>query len=181
MHKSRVPPKDPKERLDWSQVLTEPAKSPFTWSLPCLLASPPHSLPSRRFKLRVAEDIAKGMLYMHSFYPPIVHRDLRSPNVFIYTFTPSEPNVAKVADFGLAIQVRPMKGIIEKKKKDDEGLRRGQAAPTVAGQLRTWRWTAPESLKQEIQEYNEKVTSFLLSLSESLGIRQPALVGHCTQ
>lgn len=32
---------------------------------------------------KIALDIAKGMRYLHSFKPPIVHRDLRSPNVFV--------------------------------------------------------------------------------------------------
>jgi serine/threonine protein kinase len=32
---------------------------------------------------RIALDVAKGMNYLHSFQPPIVHRDLRSPNVFV--------------------------------------------------------------------------------------------------
>lgn len=31
----------------------------------------------------IALDIAKGLFYLHSFQPPIVHRDLRSPNIFV--------------------------------------------------------------------------------------------------
>ncbi len=52
--------------------------------------------------MRIAADIAAGMLYLHSHTPPIVHRDLRSPNVFIMNFDENAPVVAKVADFGLA-------------------------------------------------------------------------------
>lgn len=32
---------------------------------------------------RIALDIAKGLSHLHSFQPPIVHRDLRSPNIFV--------------------------------------------------------------------------------------------------
>ena len=38
-------------------------------------------------KCRIAFDIASGMNYLQSFNPPIVHRDLRSPNVFVSIFT----------------------------------------------------------------------------------------------
>ena len=34
-------------------------------------------------KYRIAYDIALGMNYLQSFTPPIVHRDLRSPNIFV--------------------------------------------------------------------------------------------------
>jgi serine/threonine protein kinase len=42
-------------------------------------------------------DTAKGMNYLHLFKPPIVHRDLKSPNLLV----DSNFNV-KIADFGLA-------------------------------------------------------------------------------
>lgn len=34
-------------------------------------------------RYRIAYDIAFGMNYLQSFTPPIVHRDLRSPNIFV--------------------------------------------------------------------------------------------------
>jgi serine/threonine protein kinase len=42
-------------------------------------------------------DTAKGMNYLHLFKPPIIHRDLKSPNLLV----DSHFNV-KIADFGLA-------------------------------------------------------------------------------
>ncbi len=38
---------------------------------------------SWRLRYRVSLDIAKGLRYLHSIMPPVVHRDLRSPNVFV--------------------------------------------------------------------------------------------------
>ena len=35
------------------------------------------------YRLKIALDIAKGMLYLQSITPPIIHRDLRSPNIFV--------------------------------------------------------------------------------------------------
>ncbi len=38
---------------------------------------------SWRLRYRVSLDIAKGLKYLHNIMPPVVHRDLRSPNVFV--------------------------------------------------------------------------------------------------
>ena len=76
-----------------------------------------------RERLLIALDIAKGMNVLQSHSPPIVHRDLRSANIFVQSrsLNPYEVRV-KVADFGLS-RVVPveMKGILE-----------------------TWKWLAPE-------------------------------------
>ena len=49
----------------------------------------PHTFESLPFRLRllIAWDIAKGMNSMHSQNPPIIHRDLRSPNIFVSSIT----------------------------------------------------------------------------------------------
>ena len=55
---------------------------------------------SWRQRIDIAIQIAKGMLALHEMKPPIIHRDLKSLNVFVI-----EKNgvfTAKVADFGLS-------------------------------------------------------------------------------
>jgi serine/threonine protein kinase len=47
-------------------------------------------------KLKLAQDIAKGMLYLHTRHPPIVHRDVKSLNILV-----TKDWKAVVADFGL--------------------------------------------------------------------------------
>ncbi|KAJ8522347.1 hypothetical protein ON010_g17713 [Phytophthora cinnamomi] len=44
-----------------------------------------------------ARDTALGMNYLHSFQPPILHRDLKSPNLLI-----DSSYALKISDFGLA-------------------------------------------------------------------------------
>jgi serine/threonine protein kinase len=45
---------------------------------------------------KVALDVALGINYLHSRRPPLLHRDLKSPNVLL-----SEEGVAKIADVGM--------------------------------------------------------------------------------
>ena len=33
-------------------------------------------------------DVADGMLYLHTRFPPIIHRDIKSHNIFISELTP---------------------------------------------------------------------------------------------
>lgn len=52
---------------------------------PNFKGAPPLSNEQLPWKLRwrIMSDVARGMQFLHSFVPPIVHRDLRSPNVFV--------------------------------------------------------------------------------------------------
>jgi len=65
---------------------------------PC---SRPHHAPSRllallqderrkidwSLRLRIAKDIAKGVAFLHRCSPPILHHDLKSPNVLVQPST----------------------------------------------------------------------------------------------
>jgi serine/threonine protein kinase len=53
-------------------------------------------------------DTAKGMDYLHSFRSPILHRDLKSPNLLV-----DKNYTIKIADFGLSrvkVHVQVMTG-----------------------------------------------------------------------
>ena len=56
--------------------------------------SKPHYI-SRSLRIRFALDAAKGMLFLHTHSPPIVHRDLKSKNLLV-----DGRNTVKVCDFG---------------------------------------------------------------------------------
>jgi len=53
-------------------------------------------------RLKIAKDIAKGCNFLHSCAPPILHGDLKSPNILLIDLSDNAPVVAKVCDFGMA-------------------------------------------------------------------------------
>ena len=85
-------------------------------------------------KKRLALDVAKGMYYLHNHDPAIAHRDLRSPNVFLFSLDASDESTpcAKVADLGLAVSV----------------------TSRLKQSLLTWQWMAPEAYLG--QNYDER-------------------------
>lgn len=62
----------------------------------------PDEIFNDKLKMRFCFDIAKAMKYLHSI--PIIHRDLRCPNVFVVSIDIDAPICLKVGDFGLAQQ-----------------------------------------------------------------------------
>ncbi|CAI0410675.1 unnamed protein product [Linum tenue] len=102
-----------------------------------------------RQRLNMASDVAKGMNYLHQLRPPIVHRDLKSPNLLVdSTYT------VKVCDFGLS---RPKANTYLSSK-------------TAAG---TPEWMAPEVLRNEQSNEKSDVYSFGVVLWELATLQQP--------
>lgn len=104
-------------------------------------------------KLKIALDIAKGMNCLHSQTPIIVHRDLRSPNIFVQSFDLDQDVNAKVADFGLATRV----------------------LTNLDESLMTWQWHAPEVIATGKVSYDEKadVYSYGMILWEMFSRQYP--------
>lgn len=81
--------------------------------MPCgdlysLCHRPPMAEISWPLRLRIALDMAKGMQFLHSLKPPIIHNDLKSPNVLLASTDPDAPVVAKISDFGLSMRMSKM-------------------------------------------------------------------------
>lgn len=103
------------------------------------------------FKRRIsmAYDVAKGMNYLHNCNPPIVHRDLKSPNLLV-----DQKCTVKVCDFGLS------------RLKANTFL----SSKTAAG---TPEWMAPEVLRDEPSNEKSDVYSFGVILWELATLQQP--------
>ena len=79
---------------------------------------------------------------MHNHVPPIVHRDLRTPNIVIVTLDCNAPVVAKVCDFGHALVELPPSG----------------------GELLTWQHLAPEILADSRIFYDHRVDIYAFAM-----------------
>jgi len=99
--------------------------------------------------LSIATDAAKGMLYLHSRNPPIVHRDLKSPNLLV----DGQWHV-KISDFNLS---RAME----------------QDSLVSSLQITNPRWLAPEILRGEKGGKASDVYSFGVVLWELLTWKLP--------
>lgn len=102
-------------------------------------------------RVKIAVDIASGMLYLHSANPPIIHRDLKSVNVMINSTNPLSNVVAKITDFGLS-----------------------GAVQTVSNhEVANPRWLAPEIMKKEEFTLASDVYSYGIILWELVARKLP--------
>lgn len=102
-----------------------------------------------RRRLRMALDVAKGINYLHCLNPPIVHWDLKSPNLLV-----DKNWTVKVCDFGLS------------RFKANTFI----SSKSVAG---TPEWMAPEFLRGEPSNEKSDVYSFGVILWELVTMQQP--------
>ncbi|CAN6719790.1 unnamed protein product [Malus baccata var. baccata] len=100
-------------------------------------------------RLKMAHDVAKGMNYLHRHKPPIVHHDLKSPNLLV-----DKHYTVKVCDFGLS------------RSKASTFLSPKSAAGTAE-------WMAPEVLRNEPSNEKSDVYSFGVILWELATLQRP--------
>jgi len=107
--------------------------------------------------LKMCDDVAQGMHYLHNFKPQIIHRDLKSLNLLLARKVTSRKDIphVKVSDFGTA----------RTKDLDAEWEKLTKAAGTC-------HWMAPEVLEGN---YNHKadIYSYAMVLFEIIGREVP--------
>ncbi|KAG6409555.1 hypothetical protein SASPL_127595 [Salvia splendens] len=117
-------------------------------SLYKLLHRPNIQIDEKR-RIRMAMDVAKGMNYLHTSHPIIVHRDLKTPNLLV-----DKNWVVKVCDFGMS------------RLQHNTFL----SSKSTAG---TAEWMAPEVLRNEPSNEKSDVYSFGVILWELATLRVP--------
>jgi|EP00927_Polykrikos_kofoidii_P072510 serine/threonine protein kinase len=103
-------------------------------------------------RLKILVDVASAMKYLHGFRKQIIHRDLKSLNIFLTQPVVDEKSVPdiKIADFGFA---RIREQIVGQRQQDWPTLTRG------AGSMH---WMAPEVYSGT--HYHEKADTFSFSI-----------------
>jgi serine/threonine protein kinase len=138
---------------------------------PLLLANQPPA------QARVALQIAEGMAYLHSREPPLMHHDLKSANVLVF----SEPGTlsgaaqldhesvmrvsCKLCDFGLATGLNTNSSALQSTQREGEGGAGGAHGGT-------WAYMAPEAFDDDFTAASE-VYAFAIVLWEVLTGKLP--------
>ncbi|KAL4520908.1 hypothetical protein Ndes2526B_g00090 [Nannochloris sp. 'desiccata'] len=104
-------------------------------------------------RLRMAQNVAAGLLHLHSRTPPILHRDVKSPNILV-----AADLTVKVADMGLSKLAEEVQG--------------GSKVSTLGGGSNP-RWLAPEILDGQKASMESDVFSFGVVLWELLTWKLP--------
>ncbi|GAB4822160.1 hypothetical protein N2152v2_009206 [Parachlorella kessleri] len=98
-------------------------------------------------RLKMAADAAEGMAYLHTRNPPLVHRDLKSPNLLV-----TQHWDVKIADFNLSKFI------------EEPGTAVASSLPSVTNP----RWLAPEVLSGQKPTLASDVFSFGVVMWEML-------------
>jgi len=103
---------------------------------------------SWEFAIRIAMNIASAMNHLHSHSPPLLHRDIKSPNILLWSTSlenkPDDFIVAKLADLGLM----------------------SVSTVTHLSQAENPAWTAPEVMRGSSFTAKSDVYSFAMVLYE---------------
>jgi len=103
-------------------------------------------------QLRIAKDIAKGMNWLHCLDPPIIHRDIKPPNILV-----TANFDVKVCDFGLSCVIEI--------PKPNEKLRDTAVGSPI--------WMAPEVLSGHLASEKSDVYAYAIVLWEILTRKPP--------
>lgn len=99
----------------------------------------------------MAMDVCRGLSYLHTRDPPIIHRDLKSHNVLITSYF-----VCKIADFGVSQNVNPATD------EDDP-------SPQMVGTLF---YLAPEIFDRKLYSISSDIYALGLTLWEILSVEE---------
>ena len=113
-----------------------------------------------RVRLQMTLGAAAGMCYLHNCSPPIIHRDLKSPNLMVDRYFR-----VKVGDFNLS-------RVAVASVRDSKGTG-GQSAAYSTGGLHSPRWMAPEVLQNATYSRASDVYSFAVVMWELRSLQVP--------
>jgi serine/threonine protein kinase len=129
----------------------------------------PDHIPSWKTRLRLLLDASEGMTYLHVQMKSL-HRDLKTPNILLASYTSNKREcdlVAKIGDFGLARYIRgdvPAEQTETKIHIDDETSETTNFVKKISNQISRWSTNHVDSKKAascdglELTEQNREKT-----------------------
>jgi len=110
----------------------------------------------QRLLIQIAMDVAEGMQFLHNTTPPILHRDLKSPNILVYEFSYVKIRMTLFltlsSSFGTQLASRTLAKIVAKVA--DFGLSSLSVHRMQGRDVLNPNWLAPEIINEE--EYSDK-------------------------
>jgi len=118
--------------------------------------------------LQMLVDVARGLVFLHNLVPPIIHGDIKSPNVLV-----ADNWLAKIGDFGLSRISRGKEVAANPKKKNKSGQTQDAEVVTHASMIHCITgsplWAAPEVLvRKSAPSVETDIYSFGMVLWEVL-------------
>jgi len=105
--------------------------------------------PTEELLINQLQQVASGMDYLHALEPPVLHRDLKSPNILL------QGDRLAIADFGLA------------------RYQERSGAGDMTAETGSYRWMAPEVIRHEKYDMRCDVYSYAILGWEMLTDRVP--------
>ncbi len=120
--------------------------------------------------IKIALDIAKGMEFLHAITPPIIHRDLKSPNILLSV--QDESWTCQITEFGMecrSVSIIPAAAEVTAKVSDFGLSTEAELALEFKGAVvDNPTWTAPEILAKKKYTIKVDVYSYGVILWEML-------------
>ena len=73
-------------------------------------------------KLGIAQDVSRGLLYLHSLPEPIIHRDLNSHNILIHEQVRGPPKRKDISDKNFILNPLKKRSAKNMRRADSEKL-----------------------------------------------------------
>jgi len=102
-------------------------------------------------RIKYSLDISHGLHYLQNCSVPIMHRDIRSYNMFIFSHNPEEDVCVKIGDFGLAVR----------------------SHMPIDEPMATWQWLAPEVFDGQMYDERSDIYSLGMVFYEIFARCQP--------
>jgi len=126
------------------------------------------------YTMKCLSDIAQGMQFLHTATPPILHRDLKSPNILVCEIAPDEADLPEDTRFPTPTFLSPDRETSPVAVKvADFGLSMKTTGPLTERVVDNPIWLAPELLAKQPYSSASDVYAFGIIANEMFSLKLP--------